>query len=55
VVLHGASDPIPLDNAQAVAESLGAPLHELPRCGHVPHVEAVEAFARIVGDFLAAR
>jgi proline iminopeptidase len=53
VVLHGVSDPIPFDNARAVADSLGAALHELPRCGHVPHVEAREPFARIVGDFLS--
>ncbi|HEU4700350.1 MAG TPA: alpha/beta fold hydrolase [Gemmatimonadales bacterium] len=53
VVLHGESDPIPLDSATAVAECLGADFHPLARCGHVPHVEAFERFAAVTRAFLA--
>ena len=51
-VLYGESDPIPRDSAEAVATALGAPFHVLPRCGHVPYVEALDAFGRILGEFL---
>jgi proline iminopeptidase len=53
VVLHGASDPIPVDSAREAAGALGAPFHELPQSGHVPHVEAFGEFRRIVCEFLA--
>ncbi len=52
IVLHGESDPIPLDASRTVAELLGAGFHPLPRCGHVPYVEAYGEFVRIVGEFL---
>ncbi len=52
VVMHGEDDPIPLDSAEAVAEALHAELHAIPDCGHVPHVEAPEAFVRILDPFL---
>jgi proline iminopeptidase len=54
IVLHGDDDPIPPETAQAVAESLGAPFHLLPACGHVPHVEAVDDFHRLLDAFLPA-
>lgn len=54
IVLHGDDDPIPPETAQAVAESLGAPFHLLPACGHVPHVEAVGEFHRLLDAFLPA-
>ncbi len=52
IALHGDDDPIPADSAQTVAELLGAPFHLLPRCGHVPHVEAFEAFRSLLDGFL---
>ena len=54
VVLHGEADPIPIETARAVADALGADFHPLPRCGHVPHVEAVDALTRILDGFLPA-
>lgn len=52
IVLHGEDDPIRLDSAQTAAELLGAAFHPLPRCGHVPYVEAFEEFVRRLDDFL---
>ena len=52
VVLHGEDDPIPIDAAETVAELLGAEFHPLPRCGHVPYVEAFEEFVRLMDGFL---
>jgi proline iminopeptidase len=54
LVLHGESDPIPLEAAQMAARLIGAEFHPVPRCGHVPYVEAHEEFARTVGGFLKA-
>ena len=54
VVLHGTSDPIPIDTARTLAELLKAELHPLPDCGHVPYVEAFEEFARVMDGFLPA-
>jgi proline iminopeptidase len=52
LVLHGEADPIPIEAARAAAELLGAKFHPVPRCGHVPYVEAFETFRRVVGGFL---
>ena len=52
IVLHGEDDPIPLATARATADLIGAPLHPLARCGHVPYVEAFGEFARILDGFL---
>lgn len=52
LVLHGESDPIPIEAASTAAELIGAAFHRLPRCGHVPYVEAFSEFERIVGEFL---
>lgn len=52
IVLHGEDDPMPLDSARETAELLGAEWHALPRCGHVPHVEAPEEFTRLLDAFL---
>ena len=52
-VLHGDSDPIPLDVARVAADALGAEFHPLERCGHVPHVERYDEFVRIAGAALS--
>jgi proline iminopeptidase len=52
LVLHGEADPIPIDAARTAAELLGAQFHAVPRCGHVPYVEAFETFRTVVGGFL---
>jgi proline iminopeptidase len=55
IVLHGEHDPIPLDTSRTVAELLGAAFHPLPRCGHVPYVEALNDFVRLLDEFLPSR
>ena len=52
LVLHGEDDPIPIEAARTVAKLIGAEFHALSRCGHVPYVEAFEAFRTLVGGFL---
>ena len=53
LMLHGENDPIPIDAARTAAELIGAEFHALPRCGHVPYIEAFPAFKTLAGDFLA--
>jgi proline iminopeptidase len=52
VVLHGEADPIPIAAARTAAELIGAEFHPLPRCGHVPYVEAFDEFRMLLGRFL---
>ncbi|MEP6590236.1 MAG: alpha/beta hydrolase [Gemmatimonadota bacterium] len=52
LVVHGDDDPIPLATAAATAAALRAPLAVLPACGHVPYVEAPEAFVAALDPFL---
>ncbi|MGH7658686.1 MAG: alpha/beta fold hydrolase, partial [Gemmatimonadales bacterium] len=52
VVLIGDDDPIPTGSARTVAGLLNAPFHLLPRCGHVPYVEAFEDFTSIMDEAL---
>ena len=52
LVLHGEDDPIPLKTAETVARLLGAEFRALPRCGHVPYVEAFDEFVRLMDGFL---
>ncbi|MGH7522917.1 MAG: alpha/beta fold hydrolase [Gemmatimonadales bacterium] len=52
IVVHGDDDPIPLSSAEATANDLQAPLHVLPACGHVPYVEAPQAFVAALDPFL---
>ncbi len=52
LILHGESDPIPLDAAEEAAACLGAAFHRVERCGHVPYVERPDAFAEVVGSWL---
>ena len=55
LVLQGEDDVIPQDNARAMAELLGADLRLLPRCGHVPYVEAFPEFVRLLDEFLTSQ
>jgi proline iminopeptidase len=52
LVLHGEADPIPIETAEELARILGVPLQRIPACGHVPYVEAPEAFTRLLDGFL---
>ena len=52
LIIHGEDDPIPIGAARVAAELVEAEFHVLPRCGHVPYVEAFEDFSRLVGGFL---
>jgi proline iminopeptidase len=52
IVLHGDSDPIPIEAARTTADLLVAPFHLLERCGHVPYVEAHEEFVQLLDGFL---
>jgi proline iminopeptidase len=53
LVLHGESDPIPIEASRELAGHLQAEFQPLPDCGHVPYVEAYEQFVRSVHGFLA--
>lgn len=52
IVLHGESDPIPIDAARETAACLQAEFHALERCGHVPYVERPEAFTSLLNAWL---
>lgn len=52
LVLHGDDDPIPVASAEVLAGLLGAEFHVIADCGHVPYVEAPEAFVRLLDGFL---
>jgi proline iminopeptidase len=52
IILQGEDDLIPLESTGAVARFLEAELHLLPRCGHVPYIEAHEEFVDLLDDFL---
>ena len=51
-VAHGEEDPIPVATARATAEALGAEFVAIPRCGHVPYVEAPDALLGPLRRFL---
>jgi proline iminopeptidase len=52
LAMHGEDDPIPIEATRTAAELIGADFHPLPRCGHVPYVEAQEAFTSLLDAFL---
>lgn len=52
IVLHGDDDPIPLESAAATAHALDAELVVLPDAGHVPYIEAADAFTAALHRFL---
>jgi proline iminopeptidase len=51
LVIAGKFDPLPIDAARELASLLGTTALELDT-GHVPHVEATEAFVRVLDAFL---
>ena len=54
LVAHGTDDPIPLESVRELADLLGAAFIPIPDCGHVPYVEAPEAFLAALDPFLPA-
>lgn len=52
LVMHGESDPIPIEAARSTSQLIGATFHALPRCGHVPYIEAFDTFAALLNGFL---
>jgi proline iminopeptidase len=52
LAMHGEADPIPIEATRTAAELIGADFHPLPRCGHVPYVEAQETFTSLLDGFL---
>jgi proline iminopeptidase len=52
LVVHGLEDVIPVESAQATADALNAELITLPRCGHVPYIEAPEPLFAALNRFL---
>ena len=52
LVVHGEDDPIPIETAEELATLLRAPIRRLADCGHVPFVEAPEAFVAALDPFL---
>ena len=52
LAMHGEDDPIPIDATRTASELIGAEFHPLVRCGHVPYVEAQEAFTSLLDGFL---
>jgi proline iminopeptidase len=53
-VLQGENDVIPIECSRTVANLTGGELHLVPRCGHVPYVEALDEFAAQMERFLQA-
>jgi proline iminopeptidase len=51
-VIQGEDDPLPLEASRTLAELLRADFHPVPRCGHVPYVEALPEFVRVLDRFL---
>lgn len=51
-LIQGEDDVIPAAVSREVARLTGAELHWLPRCGHVPYVEALDEFAALMDNFL---
>ena len=52
LVVHGEDDPIPAETARETARLLRARFVPIPDCGHVPYVEAPDAFAAALDAFL---
>jgi len=52
IVLQGEADVIPPETSRTVARALAGDFHLLPRCGHVPYIEAHEEFVNLLDSFL---
>ena len=52
LVLQGEDDVIPVEASATMARLTGADLRLIPRCGHVPYVEAPTEFVRVLDWFL---
>ncbi|MEZ4455925.1 MAG: alpha/beta fold hydrolase [Gemmatimonadales bacterium] len=52
LVVHGDDDPIPVATAETLAGLLHARFVRIPDCGHVPYVEAPDAFVAALDPFL---
>ena len=55
LLIHGESDPIAISHAEETARLGAARLERLPGCGHVPYLEAPEAFFSILRAFMGER
>ena len=53
LVIHGEDDVIPIESAVETAALLSAELIRLPRCGHVPYIEAPGPLFAALTRFLA--
>jgi proline iminopeptidase len=53
LVVAGQEDPIPIANASELSQLAGAELVEIPRCGHVPYIEAPDALFPALIRFFA--
>jgi proline iminopeptidase len=51
LLVHGIYDPMPIEAARETAALLSTGVVELAT-GHAPHVEATEAFVRVLDGFL---
>jgi proline iminopeptidase len=51
-LIQGEDDIIPVETTREVARLTGAELQVLPRCGHVPYVEALDEFVALMDKFL---
>ncbi|MGH7560727.1 MAG: alpha/beta fold hydrolase [Gemmatimonadales bacterium] len=51
-IVHGEDDPIPVATAEELSRITAASLARVPACGHVPYVEAPEAFVSALDPFL---
>jgi proline iminopeptidase len=52
ILLQGDSDVIPVEASRTVSRLLQADFHLLPRCGHVPYIEAHQEFVTLLDGFL---
>jgi pimeloyl-ACP methyl ester carboxylesterase len=55
ILLQGEADAIPLNASRTVAQLLQAEFAILPRCGHVPYIEAHQEFVRLLDGFLPGK
>jgi proline iminopeptidase len=52
LVVQGDDDPIPPESARMLADGLAGALVVIPRCGHVPYLEAPDLFVQALDPFL---